>query len=271
MPLPSNFSPFEHLQDTFVRVHNELVRDEFSDLTDDDDLQVPRSSLRVACKIVDDDSGIAMIMKSLLLMAYLHRARDFHPPLYAIPADTYQEQVMYQPQVILRFHEDLWAVQGNKTPVHSRISFRVHNETAQTITPADALRLGQAINREFGTGGGYRFSRGKQRWLYLDKPRGYDLRLHVTSESEARQVINKVHDIRGHTPDWERLTQVNSNRAFPDNPGTELIYGKARPKVRRRPRATVRFQYAELHMMGLREPVILCDRTGLFPKALVKA
>jgi hypothetical protein len=268
MPLPNEFSSWEHLQSTFMRVHNEMVRDEFRDITDDDDISVPRGSLKVACLMRDDDSAIMSLHRIWLLMGYLRRASDMHPHIYAIPVEDYQGKIEFRPQVILRFCQDLASVADNKIPVESRVSFRLMNETPESLTKPELERLGAAIGREFGAGGGYRFSRGKKKFIYLDRARGYDFRLHVTSETEAKEVIRKTMEIRGHIPDWDNLTSISSNKNYPENPGTKLILGKPRTKPRQRPTAIVRYQYAEMHVHGMNKSVILHDRTGFYRKVL---
>jgi hypothetical protein len=268
MPLPNEFSPWEHLQSTFMRVHNEMVRDEFRDITDDDDISVPRGSLKVACLMRDDDSAIMSLHRIWLLMGYLRQARDFHPPLYTTPVEMYQSKIEFRPQVRLIFSQDYASVPDNKNPVESQVSFRMMNETPESLSKVDLERLGATIGREFGAGGGFRFSRGKKKFVYLERLRGYDFRLQVTSESEAREVISKTMGLRGHVPDWDLLSAISSSKSYPDNPGTKMILGKPRSKPRQRPSATVRYQYAEMHVHGIGQPIILHDRTGFYRKVL---
>jgi hypothetical protein len=262
MALPEDFSPWEHLQSTFIRVHNEMVREEFRDIVDDDDISVPRGSLKVACLMRDDDSAIMSLHRIWLLMGYLRRARDFHPPMYYLPLEPYQETVKFRPQVTLFFEQDFGSVPDDKKPVRSEVSFRLMNETSQSLTLTELGTLARAIKREMGSSNGFRFSRGKKRFCYLDKEMGYDFRLHVISESEAREVISKTLQIRNHTPDWTNIKEVVTNKTFPENPGTQTILGKSRRKPRERPSATVRFQYAQIAIHGLFHPINLYDRSN---------
>jgi hypothetical protein len=270
MSLPSNFSSFEHLQSTWMRVLNEHIRDEFRDLVDDDDLNIPRSSLRVACRPADDDSALNLLLRILLLYLPIRKAQDLHPPIYGIPADMYQESMLFKPQVQMHFIQDWQSVPDGKNPVRVRVSFRLQNETPQTFTPANAQSLANAIKTQFMSGGGYRFTRGKKKYTYIDKERGYNFSIFASAESEAREVISKTMTLRAHTPEWERLTEITSGRTFPENPGTQFVYGKTRQKPRVRPTATVRFQHAEVHIHGLPNPIILADRTGHHKEALAR-
>lgn len=268
MALPADFSEWEHLQSTLRISHNKLVREEFSDIAADDALDIPRGSLKIACLLKDDDTVDMTILRFWLFFVHARKASDFHPPIFGIPSDLYQESVVYRPQVILNFWQDLDATPPGRTPIRMRVGFRLHNETPQSITQAEALTLSTKIKTEFMGAGGYRFSRGKKKFVYLDKARGYDFRLLAISEAEARELIGKVHDLRNHTPDWDNLSEVTTSKTFPENPGTQVIYGKSVNKIRYRPAATVRFRSAELHIHGLANPVILADMTGYHKTAL---
>jgi hypothetical protein len=271
MPLPSNFSPVEHLLDTLRIYHNKLVREEFSDIAADDALEIPRGSLKKACLLTDDDTVDLTILRFWLFFVHTRKASEFHPPIFAIPSDLYQESVVYKPQVVLNFWQDPAATPSNLAPARTRISFRLHNETSETLTPTNAQTLANKIRTEFMTAGGYRFSKGKKMFVYRDKERGYNFRLLMLNESEAREVIGKVHDLRSHSPDWDNLTEIATNKSFPENPGTHRVYGKTVRKIRYRPTAMVRFRSAELHIHGLAHPVVLADTTGYHKTALVKA
>jgi hypothetical protein len=162
MPLPNNFSPTEHLLDTLRVYHNKLVREEFNDIEVDDDIAIPRGSLKKACLLTDDDTVDLTILRFWLFFVHTRKAADFQPPTYAIPSDLYQESVVYKPQVILNFWQDPAATPSNLAPARTRISFRLHNETPETLTPTNAQTLANKIRTEFMTSGGYRFSRGKK-------------------------------------------------------------------------------------------------------------
>jgi hypothetical protein len=270
MPLPSNFSSVEHLLDTLRIYHNKLVREEFSDIAADDALDIPRGSLKKACLLTDDDTVDLTILRFWLFFVHTRKASEFHPPIFAIPSDLYQESVVYKPQVVLNFWQDLDAVPTKRDPIRTRISFRLHNETPESVTHANAQTLANKIRTEFMTAGGYRFSRGKKKFVYQDKARGYDFRLLTLNESEAREIIGKVHDLRSHAPNWDNLSEVTTNRSFPENPGTHTLYGKTVNKIRYRPAAMVRFRSAELHIHGIANPIVLADMTGHYKSALEK-
>ena len=74
MPLPENFSPWEHLQQTLTFNHNRLVREYFSDVGDADwepDLSSTRGSLRVASTITDNDTADMVLLRMYLFYEVL--------------------------------------------------------------------------------------------------------------------------------------------------------------------------------------------------------
>jgi hypothetical protein len=269
MALPDNFSPWEHLQSTLMRTYNLEVDEEFRGL-DDDDISIPRSSLKVACKIRDDDSALQTLNRMLLFYFTCRRAQDVQAPIFGIPVSDYHEEIQYRPQVTLHFIQDWQAVPEGYSPVRARISFRLQRETTQTISIGEARSIANRIKSEFASGPGYIWTRGRLKVCYRDKIKGYDFRLLVPSESEGKGIISKVLRLQNDTAEWDNLTVSESSRSFPQITGTQLILGKSYRKPRQRPTANVRFRYATLSVHGLPHDIVLCDLTGFYKKALVR-
>jgi len=269
MPLPDNFSPWEHLQSVLRTYHNQLVRDEFSDIEGDDNLGIPRGSLKLACLLDDDDTVDMTLLRLLLFFFHARKAQDMQTPVYGIPISVYDSNVKYHPTVSLYFEEDYEQVPNNRQPVRAEISYRLMNETPQSITPADALSLANKVKTEFSSNNGYRWRKGKILTTYRDLSNGYNLQIYAYSEAEAREVIAKILDLKNQTIDNEFLTVHEPKGTFPMNPGTHLVYGKQRPKPIRRPTTYVRFIRATLTMPGLEKGIALVDRRNYY-KALVR-
>jgi hypothetical protein len=268
MALPNGFSQWEHLQDVLRNYHNKLVREEFSDITDDDALAIPRGALKRACLLDDDDTVQMTLLRLHLFFFHARKAQDLQAPVYGIPISEYDESVKYHPSVTLYFSEDPDQVPSQKQPVRTQISFRLMNETSASIVEAEARTLATKIKTEFGTAGGYRWRRGKLLATYRRPDQGWRLQIYVFSESEAREVIGKVLDVRNQTLDSEYLSIHESKADFPANPGNQIVYGKLRPKPVRRPVTYIRYQRSTLSMQGLTKGITLHDRTG-YQKGLV--
>jgi len=273
MTTPSNFNEFEHWQSTILRVHNRIVRDEFSDITGDDlDLAVPRSSFRWACLLKDNDTADLMIQRFLLFYFTLRKAQDLQQPFYGIPLDDLQASRKFKPQVTLYFKEDDDDVEENLRPMWGEISFRLMNESSTTITKTELNTLANKIKTVFGAANGYIWKKGRKLFSYTEKEKGYQLQLLCRDEATAKELINKVLNLQSHTPDWKFLKSNiadDENESFPYNPGNHTILGKSRKKPRQRPMVDVRFQYATVTIWGLNKPIALYDRSFTFLDALV--
>jgi hypothetical protein len=277
MTLPDNFSEFEHLQSTFIRVHNRQVRLAFSDLGGDSwnpDINSPRGSLRHACTIKDNDTADMIVMRYLLFYMSLGRIGELIEPFYGIPVDDYQQNVRFKPQISLHFKEDEEDVDSDYSPLRMKVSIRLIAETSTSLTQAKLLNLANKIKTEFAASNGYRFHKGKELWTYKEPEKGYNLQIYAFSETEARELISKILSIQTDTISNRYLIgHINEGQseAYPINPGTQSILGKVQKKARLRPVGYVRFQYALIHIHNLPNPVPLVDRTYRFLDPIVNA
>lgn len=274
MPLPSTFTPWEHLQGIILQLQNRRVRDEFNDVGPDDwdeNITTSRASLRVACTLRDDDSAMMTLIRLWLFDIILKGASSLHPAIYGIPSIDFQETVKFHPQVTLHFTEDTEAVPDESTPIRAEISYRLVNETAETMTPAKATSLANEIKNTFATSGGYRWRKGHYKINYTDQKRGYFFRVLAYNEAEGREVIQRVLSLNEHTLNDDLLSISETRRPLPTTPGNQLVYGKQRRKPRDRPIGYVRFRYAQMDLHGLPESIVLVDRTGFHKRAIVRA
>lgn len=192
------------------------------------------------------------------------------------PMSQFQEskRTKFKPEVKLLFIEDDANVAVTYQPVTAELSFRLMEQTEATITPATALVLANKIKAVLGGATPYQWKKGKELWGYIDPGKGYHLQVYAWNEVEAKDVIKKILQIQGHSPNWseylkdwaKRDSMVNS----PIIPPTDLIYGKSRRRPRKLPIAYVRFQRASLILDGYEAPIYLVDFTGSKSSALVK-
>lgn len=189
--------------------------------------------------------------------------------VYGVPVTTFQDLYEFAPQVKLMFYQTKLEAGDDNPPATGEVNFRITGETHETFTEAKALLLANKIDEKFALGTVFVWHKGKQIVSYIDKAKGYKFQLYVPDEVEGRRIIEQVLDIRGHSPDWNRLTISKSTKTFPDIPSREIIYGQSRRTPRRRPVEDARFRYAELHIWGLTSAVTLVDTTGCRPDPLV--
>lgn len=268
------FNEWEHLQSTVMSVYNKIVRAEFSDTEDDDGINTPRSSLKVACLSKDEDSAPMLAIRMLFFYMTCRKAQDLQQPVYGIPTGTFDEVRRYKPQITLHFaeaYEDVDTTDGYK-PIYGEISFRLMNETSQSLTESELRTYGNKIKSEFGAGNGYVWRKGKSLLTYTDTPNGYGLQIACRSESEGRSIAQKVLNIANKPFNAEKANykqNLDPAGAYPTNPGSQTILGSSRKKPRQRPVADCRFRYATAKIWGLSNPVVLYDKTLRYRNALV--
>jgi hypothetical protein len=263
MPLPAGFSEWEHLQDQVRIEHNKKARKWFLGV-DDDDIATPRASIKHACIIKDDDTATMTLLRLWLFEVTVGHAQNFHPPLYTIPSLAFQDHAKFKPQITLYFAEDYDDVEAGEVKVTGEISIRLIKETDSTLTNADVTSYANKIKTLFATGSGFIWRKGKYMFSYTDTEKGYRLKILATTEAEAKRIIEQVLDIQSHTPDWDNLNKneaANTSTKYPTVPPRKTILGKSRKMPRRRAVASVKFQYALLHIYGLPNPIVLVDRS----------
>lgn len=271
MPLPNDFSPWEHLQNTVRLAHNQQVRREFDDIELDDDITTPRGSLKVA-SLIDDKDTAPMTLIRLFLYHVIIKGFGM-PEIYAVPFTDINESVRYSPKVFLNFSQNYREVGTDDRAVEGQIAIRLRNETSTTLSQANVDTLAQKIRTLFGSGNGFEWRKGKAMLTYTEPEKGYFMQLLVRDQTEGRRIVEQVLDIQSDTPDWKFSNykeNLEPTAAFPTNPPNRTIIGKSRKQYRRRPVVTVRFRNAQLHVQGLPNPIVLYDKSGIYKRAILQ-
>jgi hypothetical protein len=270
MPLPTDFSPWEHLQNTIRNAHNQQVRKEFADIEIDDDINTARGSLKLA-SLIDDKDTAAMVVSRLILYHIIIKDNDF--PYYSVPITYLNESIRFFPQIHLIFAQNFRDAEENESPVISELKIRWRSQTETTITTAELNTLAQKIKTLFGSGTGFTWQRGKAMFTYADKEKFYNVQLLVSNATEGKRIVEQLLDIQGDTPDWSKSSyKVNEEplEAFPTVPPRKTILGKSRKQPRKRPICSIRFRSALLHIHSFPNPIALYDKTGYYRKAILK-
>lgn len=248
MPLPDNFDEWEHLQDTVRRWHNKAV-DKWFKNQPDNDISNPKPGLKHACKMKDGDTSTMTMMRLWLFEITAGHAQSLQAPIYGIPVADFQRDVSFKPQVKLYFRERYTNLTDRTAPGRGEITFRLMNESAQTYTRTKAEEMARDIKREFATPI-FVWEKGIYYYYYRDMDKGYDLRLLVKSKTEGERVARKVLAIQGHAFDSTNVDFMDTDKLYPSNPGTQLVYGRQVKKSVKRPTVDVRFRHAQLFLNG---------------------
>lgn len=262
MPLPENFSEFEHLQDTIRRDHNKAVKQYFKN-QNDDDISTPKSSLKHACLIKDDDTATMTMMRMWLFEITIRHAQSIQPVIYGIPTTEFHETKEFFPQVVLWFREKTSEAKTHERyPARARVSFRIMDTN---FTEAKAKLLALEIKQVMATPK-LLFKKGEVKISYRDLANGYEFILAAYNETEAKELITKVLSLKNDKPNWEYLTNSESGRNWRTKK-YKTILGKQQEMPNCRPIANVYFSHAELKIHGLTKDKILVDASGRFAQA----
>lgn len=268
MPLPTNFSEFEHLQNLIRLEHNKVVKAYFKNQADDD-ISTPKASLKHACLIKDDDTASMTQMRQWLFEVTIGHAQSLQTPIYGIPVQEFQRDSKFRPQIKLYFKESYSFEKHSDgtAQVHGEIGFRIMNKMADTISRADAVEYAKEIKAEFATPP-LIWKKGKYKCTYLDLENGFDLRLLCLSKVEGESTIKSILKILDKTYSDNNFQFIENTKEFPVNPGTHRVYGRTVKKFRQRPTADVKFTHAQLLIPGQVKPVNLVGLNGRLKSAI---
>ncbi len=276
MPEPDNFTPTEQFQDTNKKIANKIIREYFKDISANDadlDLTTSRQALLKACLHKEDDSLMLTVARNQLFNQYTTYARDQFPIVAGSLLDEIDAEYSYKPKITLYFREDEDDVEPGYRPYRMETSWRLVEETTQSITKTKLTTIANKIKTQFGTGSGYLFRRGRKIVAYQKPSQGYKFFLRARDLEGAKSLIREILSINGHTLETEILTVSevdNEEEAFPYNPGTQTVLGKRRAKPRKRPIVNVRFRYAYATVNGWGKPVYLYSKSHAGIDALVQ-
>lgn len=228
-----------------------------------------RLNLRNSLLIQANESRTSALFKVQYFREFIQKVHTT-PAVIGIPKEQFDVgiEVEYKPVVNLYFQQDRAAVVSGYAPVRAEISFRLMDETEETITKAKLQTLARAIKNEFALGAGYTFNKGKLIATYIDKTNGYFFQVYVLNETQGVEVIRKVLSIRNHTYDDDKFRITEPKRNSLNTPSNTLIAGETYRKLRWRPTATVRFQWASLIVRTRPDPYFLVDRTLSRPRPI---
>lgn len=272
MALPSEFSEVEHLQATIRRYLNREIRNHFSDLGDrywEPEVTTSRGSMRHALTHKDEDPMQVTVARMMLY--YFTYGKQHELPAFIDMTDRPFEEFVYRPEVTLIFRKHEYIGNGKYEQFAGEISYRVINETSESLTPAKNKIRAERIKRLFTNPTRFIWHKGKLKFTYQDYKNGYYFRLLATNETEAKRVIKQVLDIENKTPNWDKLSTNTPERQSTTTQQTKLIYGENRKVPRWRPVADVPFVRATMKIHGIPKPVPLVDCISGVPIVQVTA
>lgn len=246
---------------------NAEVQRWFKDL--DSNADIGRRALRDSLLIQKNESRTSAMFKVQYFRDFVQKVHS-QPAIIGVPKEQFDINfgTEYKPIVTLYFQQDREAVAPGYSPLRAEISFRLMNETEETLTQANLKNLALKIKNEFALNRGYTFNKGKNIALYNDKRNGYFLQIYVINEAEGIQIVRKVLSIQNHPYDEDKFRITQPKRNSLNTVSNTIIAGDTYKKLRWRPTGTVRFQWASLITRTRPYPFWLVDRTLTRPHAI---
>jgi hypothetical protein len=167
-----------------------------------------------------------------------------------------------KPRLYIFFTEDEADIEPGYDPIEGKISMRLMDKSAVSISRTNMSQYKNKIESVFGTQGGKIWRRGKDMAIYCDWEKGYQLQLLVRNRSDGESLIKDFLAIQN--VEFQRKKYFyNENQdpiaAYPIDPGEITILGKKIKKQRERPIAEVRFQSAWISLSEKSKPIYLVD------------
>lgn len=269
--LPANFDGWEHLQQTYMLEYNKRVDKFFSDVSGNGDLSGPRPSLKLACRLKDDDNIATWNLRTSLFFDVIGYSRKNLAIFYGSVFDT-NIPVTGHPQLFLYFSQDSQAVPVNGKRVEHEKTCRLTRyaskagQSLPAITRTNLLDIANEIKSQFMSAGkGIVYTSGKTSvsysdpsngfprgnyWLVNSKTQGIELYEKLCNVIDAPFNINKIRSV---TPEKDSTSQVVNT--------TDTVLGKQYKQSAYRPVANLRFRYAYVSFGGSVPPIFLIDTT----------
>lgn len=274
MALPEPFSDVEHWQRVVRREYNDEIREHFRDKFGDAgnwdaEIETTRGQMLQALLHQDSDP-IQLTLGRMQLYQFVFTQRQ-ETSTFIDMYDRPYDDFTYRPEITLFFSQSRSSIPKDQTPAKGLISYRIINETSESLTEANVKLRADRIKNLFTQPSLFTWHKGKLKYTYLDLKNGYDFRLLTTTEAEAKRIIEQTLDIESKTPDWDLLSEHNPKRASSTVIQTKRIYGKNRKVPRWRPIENVKFRYASIKIHGIPRPIYIVDCRYGIPVVKVSA
>ncbi|MEH2066980.1 MAG: hypothetical protein V7K47_02210 [Nostoc sp.] len=277
--LPDDFNPFEHLQQTYKTEFNRRVDRYFKDVEGNGDLSGPRPSLKLACRILDNDNDAMMNMRHNLFFNVIGYSRKNLAVVYGSKFDT-APPVAGHPQLFFVFSQDESASPSEELLIQHEKSVRLmkfscaSGNAKPAITKAEMTEIANEIKTTFlSSSRGITYTCGNKAASYTDPDNGFPRGNYilVNSKSDGAEIYEKicnVIDVPFHS-DRVLLNDPDKPSTTTTTAGKVTILGKQVQNRRYRPVAVLRFRSAYISLGNLVPPVFLLDTT-LRNQSLVK-
>lgn len=256
---------------SFIRKYvNKTVKAHFLDVDGDDDaslsLDVPRQAIKRVCLHKDTDPLPLTVGR--LLIWWVEAKGLFNDVIYGIPSANFHETVRFKPQIKLFWREKTSdAREAIRYPIRAEYTVRYRGDYASRN---DLELLKTKINRIFNTGTVHNFWKGREKYSYRDKEKGYEFIITAKNETEAKSVINALLEIQDDNPLNEALLTRSTKDKNWNEIETVRVAGETFKKPKERPIGRVYFTHAEFAVHGMpKDKTLVSNLPERIPTILV--
>lgn len=272
--LPDGFDPFEHLQKIYIPQHNALVKRYFADLDSPlggawkPNIATSRSSLRVACTMLDSDNQLMMALRHHLLFDLLKYGRKGLALFYG-SRESIDIPVTGHPKITFYFSQDSASMpDGQDYKSDAECSVRLMKLENTSLTLREKLiEIANEIKTQFLTNKqGIILTKGNLCISYKDVKNGFPngTKIFANTEEDAIDIYKRICNAVDVVFDENRVNVGNPKKlsTVGEVIQTQLIMGKKRKLKAYRRVTNMRFRHACCYIPGEPNPVFLIDTTG---------
>jgi hypothetical protein len=248
---------------SFIRKYiNKAIKEHFKDIPGEDENSLskaaPRSAIKLVCLHKDTDPITLTAIRLLIWWVEARGLMDEY--IYGIPVSQFQETVQYLPQIKLFWREKTKAAElNNRYPARARYTIRFKGSYQ---SKADIKSLATKINNIFNKPSVHNFTKGREKYSYRDKEKGYEFIITAQNELEAKKVINALLEIQDDNPlKDEYLTKSTTERNWTERT-RKTVAGETILSPKQRPIADVYFTHAEFSIHGMARDIRLVNNLG---------
>lgn len=262
------FTQSQILSSQWASIHNERVMKYFRKSTRDQSEEAQKRQFLASLLRIDPlvDSVVEQIRKVMFFNDVCGFAYNGLAPVYGTPMMQYQNEVEFQPQIVVRFRER--EINKNDLPLRNyklekENSFRLFNEDipkTEVQLRALAVKIKAkffAANRAFNYTSGT--STGTTVYRYKDENHGYRLAIESSTKAAALLIINNLLDITNTKYDVNKLSTTTFKKTVVPEKQTVLSKRVNKP---------VKGRYGKLYLYqveykqkGIRDRILI-DQLG---------
>lgn len=246
--------------------YNKQVREWFKDADENE----TRLTLRDLCLIESKDS-IAIAQQKIRFFREEVQKTHLKPTVVGQPKYVVDADIKYHPQIVIYFAQDKASVPEKEDAVTARVSFRLINETSESLTNAELNSWANKIHTRFFGATPYRFRKGKVIAWYTKPEDGFHLQVYGYSKQDGRAVVEDVVGFAGKTFSAKHLKYSDPERSNTETPEKMRILGELRDEPKWRPNAYVTAAYAYATIWNDNNIRMLVDNTGLQVNPIIRS